>query len=820
MVLLDGRRNQEINQLYIMGKVKAIFFNNPSNYFYVLLVGIEETDAPYDDDEIVITGNFGMIQEEESYTFYGSMVNHPRYGLQFSSERYTKAMPTNDEAVIDYLSGANFKGVGQKTAERIVDCLGLDAVEKIIDNPEILKEINGVTDKQYQTIKEKIQENEGMQRSILLLNQLGLSNQLAYRIYDIYKEKTIEKIKENPYRLAIEVEGIGFGRADALAESLEIAADAPQRIQAAILCVLSELTMSSGDTYIEGDYLLKGAVSILEKSRRFIIDPELVKENIYYLSHSSMLIEDDGRYYLPSLYASEWGISTEINRLREQSGQKMDREELLNLLQKLEKSEGITYGPSQKEAIISALCSPIFILTGGPGTGKTTVLDAIVKIFAQKNDLSLDEKDYSRDAFPIKLAAPTGRAAKRMNEMTHLPTSTIHRLLGLTADDHLTEEKNDHQLSGDLLIIDEMSMVDTWLAYQLLQAIPPGMKVILVGDKDQLPSVGPGQVLRDLIESGLIAQTELQEIYRQEDESTIISLAYHIKNGQLPNDFLQQKKDRNFFRATKEKIVPLITQIVGKALDKGYTVGDIQVLAPMYRGEAGIDELNKHLQEVFNPSAPHRKEVNYMNDAYRIGDKVLHLVNDPERNVFNGDIGLITGISKASENELKTDQLIIDFDGTEITLLRSDWNHITLAYCCSIHKAQGSEYPIVILPMVSYYSRMLKKDLLYTAVTRASQSLILCGEIQAYMQCVRSQDSERKTSLKERLLHEEPSAFKDSFKKSEETVETNHTEANQKEVAFSSVVSQNNDYILTPELVLQQKIDPLIGMNGLSPYDL
>lgn len=796
---------------HIVGTVKAIFFNNPSNYYYVLLTEIVETDAPYEEEDIVITGNFGMIQEGETYTFYGSLVNHPRYGIQFGSERYTKDWPTSSEAVVEYLSGPKFKGIGRKTAEKIVDHLGQNAVEQIIDDPDLLYQVSGVTKKQCQTISTVIQENEGMQRAILLLNQLGLSNQLAYRIYDLYQEETIEKIKENPYRLAIEVEGIGFGRADSLAESLEIAADAPQRIQAGILCVLSELTMNSGDTFVSGNELLKGTINILEKSRRFIIGPDLVKEQLYYLTHSSLIIEEDDRYYLPSLYASEWGLSTEVNRLLDQGADQIDCEELIPLLDELEASEGISYGSSQKEAIIEALCSPLFILTGGPGTGKTTVLKAIVQLFAIYQNISLDEQDYLGESFPIKLAAPTGRAAKRMKDMTGLPTSTIHRLLGLTADDHLAEEDNNGKdLQGDLLIIDEMSMVDTWLAYQLLQAVPQGMKVILVGDQDQLPSVGPGQVFRDLLASGRIPHKELEDIYRQDEDSTIITLAHHIKNRQLPADFAEQKKDRNFFQANKRGVVPLISQIVTRAINKGYTASDIQVLAPMYRGEAGIDRLNKNLQEIFNPMQSGRKEVKHFDQVYRIGDKVLHLVNDPERNVFNGDIGIITGISPANENEWKTDILVLDFDGTEVELLRSEWNHITLAYCCSIHKAQGSEYPIVILPMIMSYGRMLKKDLLYTGITRASQSLILLGEERAYLQCVRSLDSERQTTLRERLLHERKNDFSEVFK----DLKT----ADQDEEKPSGV-DDESEYILTSKKISSHAIDPLIGMHGLTPYD-
>ncbi|MGV1188689.1 SF1B family DNA helicase RecD2, partial [Enterococcus hirae] len=427
-----------------------------------------------------------------------------------------------------------------------------------------------------------------------------------------------------------------------------------------------------------------------------------------------------------------------------------DEKEVQKNIRRIEKIFGIQYGESQEKAISEAIRSPLFILTGGPGTGKTTVINGIVNLFAELNGLELDPNKYTQEIFPILLAAPTGRAAKRMNETTGLPASTIHRLLGLNGREK-SPSVSTKELEGGLLIIDEMSMVDTWLANTLFKAIPTNMQVILVGDKDQLPSVGPGQVLHDLLGIDQIPKVELNQIYRQGDGSSIIPLAHEIKEGHLPSDFLQNQKDRSFFRSDAYSIEPLIAKIVEKAKNKGFTAQDIQVLAPMYRGPAGIDALNKMMQSIFNPGGAGRKEVHWNETVYRIGDKVLQLVNTPELNVFNGDMGEITGIVLAKDSEDKVDELVIQFDANEVTYKRNEWNKITLSYCCSIHKSQGSEFKMVILPMVHQYQRMLQRNLLYTAVTRSKELLILLGEEQAYVTCVANESASRMTTLKKRI---------------------------------------------------------------------
>ncbi|WP_146924347.1 SF1B family DNA helicase RecD2 [Alkalibacterium kapii] len=779
---------------YISGEVMTIFFKSPSNYYKVMLVEISDTNTDIKESQTVVTGEFGQIQEGDCYKFFGKWTDHPKYGLQFQSTRYLKEKPSTQEAIITYLSSPRFKGIGKKTAQKIVDNLGLSSIDKILADETVLDSIQGLNKAKKEMILSVLEKEQGMQKVIIALNNYGITNKLAYKIYKQFGEETLTVIQSDPYRLIEEIEGIGFNRADAIAEEMEISGDAPERVKAGIIYAIEEHILKTGDTFIAADLLMKSSLSILEKSRSFIIDPDLVAENIIELLDSQAIIKDENRFYLPSLYASEWGIANGLERLKINNDKEKIKTSIINKkIKKFEKSRGITFGVSQKEAIVRALTSPVFILTGGPGTGKTTVLEVIVSIYAELNEISLETSDYQNEPFPVLLAAPTGRAAKRMKETTGLPSSTIHRLLGLTGSDDEPLQESDRKLKGSLLIIDEMSMVDTWLAYQLLKSIPDHMKVIMVGDKDQLPSVGPGQVLRDLISSDEIEKKELTEIYRQDDGSSIVSLAHEVKKGKLPDNFSEKKQDRNFFPCHTNQVVDVVSLLVGKAIEKGYTAQDIQVLAPIYKGEAGIDRLNTKLQELFNPKKPEAKEVEFMDKVYRIGDKVLQLINDPERNVFNGDIGIIRGIVSKKESENNTEELIIDFDGSEVNYLRNEWNKITLSYCCSIHKSQGSEYPMVILPVVYGYGRMLKKDIIYTALTRASQTLLLCGQQEAFSKSISENTTERQTSLARRL----------------------GTHSEEKEVSIKN--KAKTKYILTPSDVDAHSVDPMIGMKGVKP---
>nr|WP_245610092.1 ATP-dependent RecD-like DNA helicase [Tetragenococcus solitarius] len=829
---------------YIVGKVAAIFFKNPNNFYKVLLVKITETDMNYNEKEIVVTGSFGNVQEEEVYRFFGERFNHPKYGEQFKASAYQKEQPTSENGLIHYLSSDKFPGVGKKTAEKIVDLLGEEAIDKILDDPALLKQISGLTKKKREMLLDTVRLNYGMDKVIVGLNRYGFGSQLAFAIYQTYKNDTLDVIEENPYQLVEDIEGIGFKKADNIAEQLGIDATSGKRIRAAILHQILQQSMETGNTYIEAKDLLEQVLHILESSRPVEIDPEKVANVVIELVEEGKIQQEDTKLFENSLYFAEWGIASSIERLLQRKREIHYSENKINKnLRKLEKRLDIIYGASQEKAIKEAICAPLFILTGGPGTGKTTVISGIVQLFAELNDIDLDPSKYSEETFPILLAAPTGRAAKRMNETTGLPSSTIHRLLGLNGRENKAKNTAPKELEGGLLIVDEMSMVDTWLANTLFKAIPDNMQVIFVGDKDQLPSVGPGQVLHDLLDIVEIPQKELTEIYRQEDGSSIIPLAHEIKSGQLPDDFTQNQKDRSYFSCRVGQIEPLISQVVLKAKQKGFTPQDIQVLAPMYKGPAGINALNKMMQEIFNSNTDKtKKEVTFNDTVYRIGDKVLQLVNAPEDNVFNGDMGEITGIIYAKDSDDKVDELVIAFDANEVTYKRNEWNKITLSYCCSIHKAQGNEFKMVILPMVNQYYRMLQRNLLYTAVTRSKEMLILLGETSAYKHCVEQVSTLRLTALKERINgidsisqamrlkiltyenEQEEAPFESDYVKRKNKEKEPHSISAEK--ATSDLFAQEPEVSLTTtstqlteKLIKSQTIDPMIGMGELSPYD-
>lgn len=869
----------------ITGSVQAIFFENQRNFYKVMLIKIQQTNLPIKEKEIVVTGSFGQIQEGEVYQFFGQLVNHPKYGQQFQVESYQQAQPTSFNGLVTYFSSDRFPGIGRKTAEKIVETLGENAIEQILADATVLKEIPSLNEKKRQMIVNTILANHGMDQVIVGLSKYGFGSQLSFAIYQKYKNDALNVIENNPYQLVEDIEGIGFKRADHLASQLEIAADSPKRLRAAILHQILQQSLEQGDTYVQAQDLMEQTLRLLEDSRPIEILPEQLAQVIIELVEEGAISQDEMRLYENSLFFAEYGIANSIDRLLSRKKEiQYPIEKIEKAIRKVEKRLGIQYGASQISAIKAAIQSPLFILTGGPGTGKTTVVNGIVQVFAKLNDLDLQVHKYTETTFPILLAAPTGRAAKRMNETTGLPSGTIHRLLGLNGKEKkpLVDVR---ELEGGLLIVDEMSMVDTWLANMLFKAIGNQMQVILVGDKDQLPSVGPGQVLHDLLAIEELASHELNEIYRQGEGSSIIPLAHEIKVGQLPNDLLLKKADRSFIACQANQIEEAIAQIVKRAKAKGFTAQDIQVLAPMYRGIAGIDALNQMMQSIFNPPQPNKKEVYFNEVCYRIGDKVLQLVNATELNVFNGDMGVIVGINYAKDTEDKVDELIIQFDSQEVTYPRNEWQQITLAYCCSIHKSQGSEFKMVILPMVRQYSRMLQRNLLYTAVTRSKKILILLGEVQAFVSCVQNEAANRLTTLDKRirecdelsdwmrlkidqyetaqladeveetsihstdtkatvtpkqsrdnqaldskqLVSQDRELFKEAqsinnlaeTKSEKESIINYDLFADAKEdknTQLSETVTTLSDY-LTINMIEEKLIDPMIGMNDLSPYD-
>lgn len=744
----------EEEQKFIKAQVLHTIFHNEENLYSVVSMKVIETNETHDEKKVMITGYFPRMHEDEVFTLTGHFKEHPKYGKQYHVETFKKELPQTKKGMIQYLSSDLFKGIGKRTAEKIVEHLGEHAITKIMDDPSAL---DGIVNKQKaQEIYDTVLEHQGLEKVMSFLSGYGFGTKLSIKIYQQYKEMTLEVIRNNPYQLIEEVDGIGFGRADDIGRALGISGNHMDRVRAGCFYTLEHVSLQEGHVYMNKEQLVRETLTLLNNQDVSVTEEDVLGCADIMQGEGKLIVEDE-RIYLASLYYSEKGIVKSVNRLMAQDEPSSFPEaEILLTLGKIEEQLGVRYAPLQQEGIQIALHNPMMILTGGPGTGKTTVIKGIVEMYAALHGLSLNPKDYSDDnPFPILLTAPTGRAAKRMSESTGLPACTIHRLLGWTPEGAFQRNEQD-PVQGKLLIIDEFSMVDTWLANQLLKSLPSTMQVIIVGDEDQLPSVGPGQVLKDLLESRVIPTVKLTEIYRQAEGSSVIQLAHAIKNGGLPPDVTQNKTDRSFISCTGVQIVDVVKKVCENAQTKGFSARDIQVLAPMYKGPAGINTLNEALQEVFNPKKEKSREIAYGEVVYRTGDKVLQLVNQPESQVFNGDIGEIVSIFYAKENVEKQDMVVVSFDGIEVTYTKQDLGQITHAYCCSIHKSQGSEFPIVIMPVVKSYYRMLRRNLLYTGITRSKKFLIICGEESAFQSGVnRLDDAMRQTTLCQRLQGKE-----------------------------------------------------------------
>ena len=470
---------------------------------------------------------------------------------------------------------------------------------------------------------------------------------------------------------------------------------------------------------------------------------EFIEDRKFYCDFDNA-DKNKNKIFLYSSYMNELKIVENVIRIMDSEGYISSGADIDSFIDEVEEEVGFSYDAIQRKAIKEAVTSKFFVLTGGPGTGKTTVINGILKTYEKIRRVTLrNEKDI------VKLLAPTGKAARRMGEATGLSASTIHSALGLTKDDEDSSLEQDY-LECDFVIIDEFSMVDAWLGKQLFTNLSSRTQVLIVGDKDQLPSVGAGRVLGDFLEIDEVPSIRLQTTFRQGNDSSIISLATALNDGRLPNDFKLKKNDYSYIEGDAKKIAAVIPQIFQVAMDKGFSSSDIQILAPMYRGEEGIDNLNQIMQNYLNPRKSHALEFRYLeNSCFRIGDKVLHLVNDINKGVSNGDVGYIRDLIPAKDSESKQDEIVIDFGGVDVSYARSDWDRITLAYAISIHKSQGSEFPVVIMPITNQAYKMLQRNLIYTGVTRAKQKLILLGSENAYLKAVRTEGSKRNTFLKE-----------------------------------------------------------------------
>ena len=765
----------------LKGTVEVILFQNQDNFYTVLKVDTIESNESFDTMPTVV-GFFPNIVEGDVYTFKGQVVAHPKYGKQLKADTFEKELPQTKDAIITYLSSDLFKGIGKKTAQNIVNTLGENAINDILAHPDILTKVSNLSKKKQEQIAQQIAANQESEKIMIYLHDLGFGPKLSMAIYQFYQSETINVVDNNPYKLVYDIKGIGFNKADTLARNIGIDFNDPERLKAGILFTLEEECIKQGHTYLPAETILKSAQTMLSTQGDEIIEIHQLEEMLQILMEEDKLILDQQKIAIPSLYYSElksvqnlYRILTHTHKLNE-----LEQSDLQLHIGEIEDSNEVHYAASQKEALQTAINSKIMLLTGGPGTGKTTVIKGIVELYAEIHGLSLDYADYTDDD---------------LQEATGLEAMTIHRLIGWNQDTQ-PEDILDNEIKAKLIIIDEMSMVDTWLFHQFLNAVPLDAQIVFVGDEDQLPSVGPGQVFKDLIQSKKIPRVNLTEVYRQQDGSSIIELAHHMKQNESI-DITKRYHDRSFINCSAEQIPDVVKKVVSSAVSKGYDMSDIQVLAPMYKGSAGIKRLNQILQTILNPKEPDAREIEFGDAAFRKGDKVLQLVNRPNDNIFNGDIGIIVGIFWAKENALNKDVIIVDFDGNEITFTRQDLIELTHAYCTSIHKSQGSEFPIVIMPVVKQYFRMLQKPILYTGLTRAKQSLVLLGDPQAFDIGLKTNGQVRMTQLYDLL----EAYF------GHETQNSND----------DNIIAKHKKVTLSAATIYQ--IDPMINMNQMTPYD-
>lgn len=716
----------------VVGKIKNYVFHNEENSYSIARLITES------DDIVTLVGYFPKISEDVIYEFEGEWVKHQTYGEQLKVQSFKKAQKQSKAGLISYLSSSFFNGIGPKTAEKIVETLGEDAIAKIMKDPNVLKEV-GLNNVRTAKFFQQLKENQTNEHILVTLYGYELSGKLAMKLLNKYQMLTIEKLEENPYRLIDDIEGIGFKKADDIAQKLGIVKSDIRRIKASVLYVLEYIAYQNGDIYLTIDQLNAQTEQVLSESYD-------INEAIDALIEENRIIIEDDKYYLNQSYHVELKLAEKIKELNTSMQKEINETYIKSLIDAVEIKKNITYTEIQKTAILKALTHKIAIITGGPGTGKTTIIDGLLEVYKVYNKL-----DFSHPEIYEKIAclAPTGRAAKRMKELLNIQTSTIHRHLGYNYEGVFNYDEF-HLLPQDLIIIDESSMIDLFLANKLFEAIKPSAQVIIVGDVDQLPSVGPGQVLSDLIDSKTIEVIRLNEIHRQAKDSNIISLARSVNMQQLSYSDLESGNDVYLYHADYNKIQKTIINQVKGAIDKGYSlIDDIQVLAPMYKGELGIDRFNQILQEHFNPNK--KNKLIYKDKTFYVGDKVIQLINDPKRLIMNGDIGVIKSIETNEENDTF---VIVSYDDNDVLYEKQDLDEINLAYAISIHKSQGSEYKIVMMPMVKSYMHMLKKELIYTAITRAKQYLIILGDMKLLIYAANHLSNKRQTTLALRLNQE------------------------------------------------------------------
>lgn len=712
----------------IKGKLSKIIFHNNQNGYTVGLLKVKESDIEnLVNKTVTFTGSLPDLNEIDTYIMTGSLTNHEKYGSQFQVKSINRIMPQETDAMIDILSSNLFKGIGKKTAEKLVSVFKEKTFDVILNDTSNLLLIPGISEKQAKTLKEALKQYQGSYEDILMLNKLGFSTSESMKIYHYYKDKLNEVLDGNLYSIYYDIDEISFPRVDSIFVA-KYEKDSPSRVAGAIVYIIKTLSMTYGHTYFSKEEVNSYLFRVLKVE---------VSEKVVADAYNSLLVDErivikDDRLYLWEMYEAETLIARRLRLLAHED--KIKYKNLDTKIKEIETHYGIVYTDEQLDAIKLAITRKVAIITGGPGTGKTTILKGILdlyKVLSSSDKIRLNEQ--------IALLAPTGRASKRMSEVTNFEASTIHRFLKWNKDTNRFQINEYNKSSVSFVIIDEASMIDTMLLANLLKGLKSSCHIIFVGDANQLPSVAAGDVLNDMIESKELPVYALKNWHRQGSDSKIIPFAHRINEGILDKELLNSGNDLEFIPCRDNEIIEVIGNVC-----KDYNSYDLQVLAPIYKNRNGIYAINDHLQKLWNPKSPNKKEIEGNESIYREKDKVIQLSNMKDESVFNGDIGIIDRIKLLGNKEL-----YIDYDGNLVKYTKSMLQNFTLGYAISIHKSQGSEFDTVLIPFTFDYRKMLYRKLIYTGVTRCKKKLILVGDINALEQAIRNnQEQKRRTSLK------------------------------------------------------------------------
>ncbi|WP_027178107.1 SF1B family DNA helicase RecD2 [Maridesulfovibrio bastinii] len=697
----------------LTGEVRNVIFHNEDNNYTVCRIASKEESS-----QITVVGILPGVAAGDNIVVHGRWKQHPKFGRQFEADYHERVRPATEAGVIRFLKSSSIKGVGEAIATEMVSTFGIDVLDILDDEPEKLLKVKGISQKKLDVIKESWSSQREIKNLILFLHSHDVSPTYAARIFNLYGSQSVARISENPYELAYDIRGIGFKTADTMALKLGFAPDSFERIEAAIIYTLFSVSERGGHMFYPKDKLMADVCGKLGG-----VDCERVEDGLDNLENKKRIrIEDlpeqdiEQAVFLMHFYRFEEEICKRLHGLVNHPSP-VSREKVEQVLPEVEEKLGFQLSDEQREAVFDACINKFFIITGGPGTGKTTITKAVVTTL---RELGLK----------VKLAAPTGRAAKRLSEATGRQATTIHRMLQFTPESGGFFYNEDQKLKADVLVVDEASMLDCQLCLAVLRAVPLTCRVIFVGDVNQLPSVGPGNVLSDLLQSGQVPSAVLNHIFRQAQESYIVVNAHRINDGEFPLNHPKEAPESDFYWIPQEnlqKVQDMIVQSVCERIPERYFLDpmtDIQVLTPMHKGEVGTQRLNQVLQEKLNPAKG--AVLTRGNTEFRVGDRILQLRNNYEKEVFNGDLGRVFYIDK-EEGELTA-----EFDGNIVHYESSELDELSLAYAVSVHKSQGSEYPAVVMPVVTQHYLLLQRNLLYTALTRARRLAVLVGGNKAF----------------------------------------------------------------------------------------